>query len=154
MLWIIILLMCAFPCICHAAGSCTQTPLAIRNSNIMTLTFACIGSSDDGSIPNITTSTINTAAIQGYYIDSICTVPGDPAPTNGYSMTLKNAAGLDLSGGVLASRSSSAPQCVTPKRDTEHTLYGGVIFTGALTLAASGQDVHSAVWTVVVQLTK
>lgn len=75
----------------------------------------------------------------------IATVPGSPAPTGGYDLTIKDSNGVDLTGGALANRSASEPEQVTP---IIGGAYGCNPFKGTLTLGASGNSVNSATFTV------
>ena len=69
--------------------------------------------------------------------------PGSPAPTNGYSVALKNCFGTDLMGGAMASVSATANQ-----------LWGATIasppFVGVFSLVITGNVVADAAGIVVV----
>ena len=98
----------------------------------------------DGS-GNITVTPANQLpeVAQGMRILQCETVPGSPAPTNGYSVALKNCFGTDLMGGAMASVSATANQ-----------LWGATIasppFVGVFSLVITGNVVADAAGIVVV----
>ena len=55
---------------------------------------------------------IGTLGLTGWYLVQAKTIPGSPAPTNGYNITLPTIDNEDLALGLLASRSSSSVQRV------------------------------------------
>ena len=73
------------------------------------------------------------------------TIPGSPAPTAGYSVTLSDSSGVDVLGGMGAGRSASVAESGV-------CLHGGAYnpmrrVDSVLTFAATGNSVNSAVIT-------
>lgn len=80
---------------------------------------------------------------QGMRIFQVETIPGMPAPTNGYSIALKNSFGTDLMAGAMATVSSSANQLWPASSATPP-------FVGLFSLVITGNLVANAQGTVVV----
>jgi hypothetical protein len=121
------------PMFVFAAGSCTATDASAGSPMVGIITYSCTGDSSTGTI-----SATASPYVFGW-VFMVITVPGTPSPTNGYSLTLSDSSGIDVVAGLLASRSSTNPQQINP---------AGRYVNGPLTLAASGQSVASAIFTV------
>lgn len=93
----------------------------IPDSDAVILTLACIGDSSNGSFPNASVSLtgssgegINAYDLLGWFLYQVGRTPGNPAPTNNYSVTITDARGFALDLGLLASNgSASAGQLTT-----------------------------------------
>jgi hypothetical protein len=136
------------------AGSVTQTLDKYPNANMRIWTLAFTGDSSKGTVPASTTTTAVTNDMMGWYIYTVETSPGVTGPTNQYDCTIKDTAGLDIAGGMLADRSSTVAEKIVPKVDTGNGLFGGVMVDSALTVACTGTSVASATWTMKAVLTK
>ncbi len=137
-----------------AAGSCTVKVDKYPSGNMRVLTFSWTGDAGTGAVPDTTTDTDETADILGWYVYSIETNPGTPAPTASYDIVVNDAEGLDISGGMLADRSATATEKITPRLDTTYSIFGGVLIDGALTLKITNQTDVSATGTVKLLLSK
>ncbi len=168
LLFLILALALIFPATVFAvAGSCTQTPGAVRNdvNNIQakTITFVCTGDSGDGSIPDIDTTAANTKFIKGWYFYDIEAYPtaGGTAP-DAADVMIWNEAGIDMLGAEqLATGAAYAGlnliQPISP-RSTIPNKYlprGGLhannypIVKGVWTLDVNNQSTASADYTIV-----
>jgi len=137
-----------FPVFGNAAGTVTQKLDKYPNANMRVLTFTWTGDAADGTVPSTATSTAITADIAGWYVYAIETNPGAVAPTADYDVVVNDAEGLDIAGGMLANRSATATEKITPRLDSTYSIFGGVLIDGALTLVISNQSVVSATGTV------
>lgn len=137
-----LLLFIALVSVAHAAGSVQQN---IQNvgSNVFAFSFYWTGDSVNGSVP--ATTALGSVNLQGYRVISIETTPGSPAPTNGYSITLIDNAGVDIMAGAATALSSSSPQSFAGS-PTAPPLYGSFVFT------VTGNAVASAKGSAVVYL--
>lgn len=131
-----------------AAGSVTQTLDKYPNVNMRVLTFSWVGAAAGGAVTPVATTAAITEDIAGWYVYAIETNPGAGPPSIAYDITINDAEGLDIAGGTLADRSATSTQKVTPCLDTAHSIYGGVLIDGALTLTITNQIVNSAAGTV------
>lgn len=139
----------------YAAGSVTQAINNYPNANMKVLTFTWTGSAADGTVPSTPTNAAITTEIAGWYVYAIETNPGgDTAPTTLYDVVINDAEGLDIAGGMLADRSATATEKITPRLDSTYSIFGGVLVDGALTLVITNQAVHSATGTVKLFLSK
>lgn len=118
----------------RAAGSVTATcsALGIGPLNLVTITW--IGDASSGSVPSTAATCLRSALLQGYSISQAETVPGSPAPTNGYAVTLTDANGIDVAAGQWSALSGSAPAMWTITAPP---------LNGVLTLNVSGTSVAS-----------
>lgn len=83
-----------------------------------------------------------TYGLEGWYLESVETDPGT-APTTLYDMTISDAYGYDVAGGLLTNRSATV---------TEKVYMGSVgepIITGSWTVAIANNAVNNAVVVVV-----
>lgn len=137
------------PVLSFAAGTTTVgTPQTIKvlasMKKVVPVTITADAS--DGSIVNGTLNPV-TLGIEGWYLYTVETDPGTTAPTDNYDLVINDANGFDVSGGLLANRSTSVTQLVNIGTAT----HGFPVMRGNWTLAGSNNSVNSA--TVVVYLT-
>lgn len=137
-----------------AAGAVTQKLDKYPNANMRVLTFSWTGDVAGGAVTTTATNDAITADIAGWYVYAIETNPGSGPPTAGYDIVINDAEGLDISGGMLADRSSTATQKITPRLDSTYSIFGGVLVDGALTLVITNQTQNSATGTVKLLLSK
>jgi hypothetical protein len=86
-----------------------------------------------------------TANVQGYHMMTIETVPGTPAPTSGYSITLPDFASGDLASGQLSSLSATATAFFAASTASPP-------ITGSFSLKINGQNVANAQGKVLIYL--
>ena len=84
---------------------------------------------------------------------AIETNPGT-APTAGYDIVINDAESLDIAGGMLADRSATLTERITPRLDSTYSIFGGVLVDSALTLVITNQNAASATGTVKLYLAK
>ena len=152
---IFIMLICLlFSSQAFAVGSCVVTLDKYPNANMRILTFAWTGDSVTGVVPSTTTSTAITADIAGWYVYAIETNPGSVAPTASYDIVVNDVESLDIAGGMLANRSATATEKITPRLDSTYSIFGGVLLDSTLTMIITNQNVASATGTVKLLLSK
>ena len=98
-----------------AAGTVTITSTTISvqaqpTRKVITLSWQCEAGA--ATIPN-TTITAATYGIGGWYFYSAETNPGATAPTDNYDITILDADGADIAGGMLMNRDSTASEYVS-----------------------------------------
>ena len=132
------------------AGKVTQTWSQTRNRNLTVwkVQLAWVGDSSNGSVPATALSADVLSKVAGDYLFMLKTVPGAVAsggvvPTS-YSITLTDSDGLDVLGGVGATRSATVVERTIPKQDSSQALYGPVYTSLPLTLNITGQTNVSA----------
>jgi hypothetical protein len=111
------------------------------SGNMMLVDIAWKGAASGGAV---TSRTIPKNEISGWFLQSIVTYPGATAPTNGYSITLKDSLGLDALLAVGASRSNTNKEIAYPLIGSLPVLvpiYDDMIF------ALTGNSVNSAIGT-------
>src|SRR5579859_5490774 len=138
----IVLSLLLLPLAALAVGSVTTTCSQIGTSGVWTLTYAWIGDASTGSIPATTAPCLlSNSQMQGMRVFQVETVPGSPSPTASYSVTLKDANGVDYLAGTTSALSATAaanwPVTAPP-------------ILGTLTMAVTGNSVNSAQGQVVV----
>jgi hypothetical protein len=136
------------------AGSCTVKLDKYPLANMRVLTYSWIGDAANGTVPSTATTTAIDTDLAGWYVYAIETNPGAGPPTASYDIVINDAEGLDISGGMLADRSSTATEKITPRLDSTYNIFGGVLIDGALTLVITNQTQVSAVGTVKLLLSK
>jgi hypothetical protein len=129
----------------HAAGSVQQSVYQLAQTNNWVVAFIWTGDASSGSVPN--TAAQLSGCCQGYLITQVETVPGSTAPTNGYSVAINDAAGVDALAGAAASLSSTTAQSFAASTSAPPV-------QGSFTLVITGQSVASAKGTVYVFLSK
>lgn len=135
-----------------AAGTVQQSISKLGGTENWVLAFRWTGDASTGSVP-LTPANARSADggsignLQGYLITQVETVPGGPAPTNGYSVSIADAAGVDALGGAASSCSSTAAQSFAAAASAPPV-------QGTFNLVISGQSVASAQGTVYVFLQK
>lgn len=131
------------------AGSVTQSVSKSRfeGTNVWVVSLDWVGDSGTGAVSDAALSALVMDKIAGGYLFRVKTVPGTAAPT-AYGITLKDADGLDILGGVGAARSTSAAEVAVPKQDSAQAIYGPVYVEGQLTFGLSGNTNGSATGTV------
>ena len=100
-----------------------------------------------GTSGAFTDSTINASTYQitGWYLYSVETIPGVSVPPGAaYTITLKDADGLDLAAGLLSSRSTTATELI----NIGNSAYGYPMVRGNLTLGISGLTTTAATTTI------
>ncbi len=124
----------------------------IPDSDAVILTLACIGDSSNGSFPNASVSLtgssgegINAYDLLGWFLYQVGRTPGNPAPTNNYSVTITDARGFALDLGLLASNGSASAGQLTTIVDSSGN---SPTVRSSLTVAISGNSVNSASITV------
>lgn len=137
-----------------AVGTVTVTLDKYPNANMRAVTYSWVGDAIDGTVPSTATSTAITADIAGWYVYAIETNPGAVAPLTLYDIVINDAESLDIAGGMLANRSATATEKITPRLDSTYSIFGGVLVDSALTLVITNQSVVSATGTVKLLLSK
>ena len=89
---------------------------------------------------NGTTLALNPATydITGWYLYSALTNPGDTAPTDGYDITLVDADGVDIAGGMLMNRDQTNTELVNIGVGS----HGYPVIRGTFTFTLSGNSVN------------
>lgn len=120
-----------------AAGTVTQSLARLGRdlNSAMILTITWVGASNDGTVPATATTDAINAQIAGYALTKCITIPGDPAPTHIYNITLIDQYGLDIASGSLAERVADANEAVT---------LGTQIDEAGFTFTLTGNSVASA----------
>jgi hypothetical protein len=126
------------------AGSVTQTLDCTKDGHMCFFTFSWVGDAADGTVPAKAMDNKYLETLKGYHIYLIRTDPGTVAPTTLYDITLPDATGFDLAGGMLANRSATLVEQVVPKVDTVNYVYGAATIKTAPILTITNQAVVSA----------
>jgi len=141
------LAMICVPFISYAGGSLTQTGTNVfkcygDKSEVCVWTLTWTGSSVDGNFTSTALDTTTVDKVRAHYLTIVDTDNSTTAPTTGYDITLTNARGMDILGGVATNRTSNVPERVFVETDntTSYTPIGDEV----LTLNISGNSVASA----------
>lgn len=127
-----------------STGSCTQAVSYTQNPTMVVLEWTCTADASDGSFPaTIALTSASAAAVEGLSIFEVRTKPGTTQPTTLYDITINDAYGVDLMGGVLADRSATAGERALAKLNT--SVYGGVPLLGTETVTITHNSVTSAI---------
>lgn len=153
-IWLICCLLFISASFSFAAGTVTQALDNYPNANMQVVTFSWTGDAINGTVPSTVTSDSITNGISGWYVYAIETNPGSVAPTTLYDIVINDSEGLDISGGMLANRSATVTEKITPRLDSTYSIFGGVLIDGTLTLVITNQSVVSATGTVKLILSK
>jgi len=128
----------AWAALAFGAGTCVETVSTYKDGDFQ-ITYTCTGDATDGTFPD-TVSNFRGNNIDGYVYMAV-TDPGTPAPTASYDITITDANGADIMGGVLADRSATATEQAVPKIGA---LYGARRVNGAVTLKVTNSSVTAA----------
>ena len=140
------LLLLCLPRLALAAGSVSFSTQQInQGGTAYMVTINWTGDASTGSVPTTTITGLNQ--VQGYVITQIQTVPGTPAPTAGYSITVKDVNGYDMAGGQASSLSATAAASFATTSATPPLV-------GSLSFALTGNSVASAKGKVVLYIYK
>jgi len=123
----------------YAAGTVTES-YGYIGGNVYSLTLTWI-SATDGSLTAHTTST----TIKGFVFLATTnpdTTAGGDGPSDNYDITVTNSDGIDIFGGSLANRDSTASEYAIPLFTTG--VYYTPISTGVLTFTLTNNSVNSA----------
>lgn len=125
--------------IAGAVGTVTSTLAQIGTSQNYVLTYSWTADASAGTIPATSAALlVSTMPVQGMFILAVETIPGSPAPTNLYSVAVKDDSGFDVLNGTAAAAVSST----NAQGWTVATSVGPL--NGSLTLAVTGNLVNSA----------
>src|ERR1039458_561377 len=94
--------------VAHGAGTVQQSVSQLGTTNNWVVAMNWTGDQSNGSVSS--TPAQLGGCCQGYLVVQVEMVPKSPAPTNGYSVQITDAAGVDVLGGAAASLSSTTPQ--------------------------------------------
>lgn len=130
----------------HAAGSVRQSTAPLGSSSNFTVTFLWTGDAADGSVPSTAADfgSFHTR-LQGYRILQVKTVPGSPAPADGYGVALRDSDGGDIMNAALSGLSATSVQFFAPSPATPP-------IDGTFILNISGQSVPGAQGKVVIYI--
>jgi len=130
-------------------GTCvitSSTIYVLTQPTRKVITLSWVASVDAATVPS-TTITAATYGIGGWYFLSAETNPGATQPTTLYDITILDADGADLAGGLLMNRSATV---------TEGPIAIGLgatghppVIRGDLTFTLSNNSVNSALGTVI-----
>jgi len=116
-----------------SASSCTQEHFKHANLDVIEMSWTA---HTDGTFASVAT----TWPINGSIL-VVDTDPGATAPTDNYDITLTDSYGIDVMGGALANRSTSASQ----RSDAVlNSAYGPAPVIGRVTLNISNNAVNGA----------
>ena len=150
----LILLILVWCQLAFAADSCVQTLTGIRDSQTQIvlkyeLAFVCTASS--GAFTATPISAANLVKLGGFFLYRAETKPSaTAAPQDQYDITIVNANGVDVVGGLLANRSRTAVQDVLLAPSTGFYQIG----SSTLTVTPTGNNVASAAFTLVLEFTR
>jgi hypothetical protein len=131
---------------CYAAGTVQQSINRLGTTDNWVVAFNWTGDASNGSVP-VTNAQIGQSGLVGYIVTQMQITPGTPAPTNGYSVSIKDSAGIDMFGGLSTGLSSTTPQGFAPSNAAPP-------LNGTFSITITGQAVASAKGAVYVFLTK
>lgn len=118
-------------------GSYSTISIDGKSQRIL-VTLTCTADAAAGTYPTFTINPLSYG-IKGYYLYSVETNPGAVQPTDNYDITITDAGGYDVTGGLLANRDTL---------NTELVYLGSVgypMITGNWTWTISNNVVNSAV---------
>lgn len=126
-------------------GSVQQSISQLGQTGNYVLAFRWLGDSVTGAVPN--TNAQLQGCCQGYLYSQVEIVPGNPAPTSGYSVQVTTGNGTDILNGAGLAIGSSSPVSLA-------TSPSAPPIDGTFTLVITGQAVASAKGSVFVYLQK
>jgi hypothetical protein len=122
-----------------------------RHSAKVTLT--CTGDASDGSFPATNINTLVKALgydIRGMKISEVKAAPGATAPTDATDVEITDENGIDILGARGTNLiDATSKTYIVPGPASQHQ---PVLVTGDLTIAITGNSVHSAITTIVLNL--
>ena len=127
------------------AGTVQQTLTQLGQTNNWVVAYQWTGDGITGAVPLAPAQL--QGCCQGYSIVQVETVPGSPAPTSGYSVSINDAAGVDALGGAAASLSSTTAQSFAAASSAPP-------LQGTFSLVITGQTAAGAKGTVFVFMMK
>ena len=129
------------------AGTVTQTLVDKTGNNQVIWTLSWVADAAAATVP----STESTWDFAGLEVQKVVTDPGSTAPTDNYDIVLNDSDSLDVMGGTLANRSTSASQQTRPLLGGAGDYWNSPV-RGKLTMVLTGNAVNSATGTVIVYL--
>jgi hypothetical protein len=131
---------------CFAVGTVHQSINQLGDTNNWVVAFNWTGDAITGGVP-VTNAAIGQAGLVGYIVTQMQIVPGIPAPTAGYAVSIKDSAGIDMFGGLSTGLSATTSQALAVANSAPP-------LNGTFSLNLSGNRVAGAKGTVYVFLTK
>jgi hypothetical protein len=153
----LIALILLIPSFAFATAGSWGTPAPVYNQGspfkTWTIIATCGTGGDAGVIPNYTTTAADIAFMKDWYIFIVETIGVVTVPDNGYNLTIKNTAGLDVMGGALANRSNSATvgQWAIPALGSINI---PAPVTGALTIGGTNNSVTGSKFSIKIYLVR
>lgn len=143
-----LLLLFAWTGLLHAAA-CSQRLDKFGDQASLSMTCTAVAT----AFTSTAVSAANFAAIRGYYITEVFTIPGGTGPTAGTAIVLNtsDSPALDLFGGVVTCSDTVATRFV-PKLNATSSVYGGATITNLPTLAASGNSIATGAFTIKIEM--
>jgi hypothetical protein len=146
----------AVPLLSFGAGTCTQNVTGTMDSitrQIITqqLTSVCTGDSGNGVFPATAINSANLTKLQGWYLYQAQTKPGTTAPTALYDITLIDANGYDIMGGLLNNRSATLAETVLAGFAAAGY---PIVSPSGFTITPTGNSVASGSFTLVLTFVK
>lgn len=128
-----------------ADGTVQQTISQLGTGDTWVVSFDWTGDAANGSVPATLAKIGNQ--LQGYRIVSLDAAPGNPAPTNGYSVTIKSSLAIDCFAGTVNSLGSGTGSSFAASQSCSP-------INGSFTFALTGNTVASAKGKIVVYVQK
>lgn len=137
------LLLLVIASIARAAGTVSSVCAQVGNGPVWTVKYSWTADASAGTVPATSAPCLTGFNLQGDTLLQVETIPGSPAPTANYAITLTDAYSVDIAAGQLNALSSSV---------AKYFAIAAPPLLGTLTLNVSGNSVNSAQGTVVLWL--
>lgn len=118
------------------AGSVAVTCVEVGTNPVYAVTWAWTADAITGAVPaTLAAPMVLNSYLNGCVATQVEIIPGSPAPTANYAVTLKDAQGVDVAGGQLVNLSATAPT---------YFVINGPPINSALTLNLTGNTAAGA----------
>jgi hypothetical protein len=151
---LILILSCTAPI--YAAGgshTVTSSPSAATVGDIhykIAITTTWVADDTSHLVPDCSLVAA-TYQLNGWTLYSVETDPGSPAPSDNYTVTITDANGLDITGGIMSANRDTAN---TEFKNMSDSANGYYIIRGNLTVSVSSNTTNSATGTIILVFTK
>jgi len=132
-------------------GVLTRVQTQQGRPQVAKLVLTCVGDASDGGFPATILNDLQTSfRLEGLQFYSIKVIPGTTTPTDASDLTITDEYGVDLLGGKGTNLISATLKTWALFGPAGYSV--SALITGDTTITITGNSVHSATFTIIIEL--